>query len=53
MLPPEITIYHLHLTSHHMAVQTCLTAQVKILLLIILEQLLSLHHVGQDVTCIS
>ena len=35
-LPTEITIYHLHLISHHMAVKTCLTAQVEIFIFIIL-----------------
>lgn len=35
-LPTEITIYHLHLISHHMAVKTCVTAQVEVFIFIIL-----------------
>lgn len=34
--PTEITIYHLRLISHHMAMKTCLTAQVEIFIFIIL-----------------
>lgn len=35
-LPPEITIHHLHLISHHMVVRTFVTAQVEIFIFIIL-----------------
>lgn len=35
-LPTEITIYHLRLISHHMAVKSRLTAQVEIFIFIIL-----------------